>query len=206
MQSIAFLLAAAHLVQAGPVVEAPDQPAAPCCEAPAPEPLAPLPASFTPARDTLQGPRPRAFEYSDAYYTRLAIHHWASYATLPLFAAEAIIGQQLYSDTTFSSGGLREAHRLVALGVAGLFGVNTITGVWNLWEARKDPNDRLRRYLHAGLMLASDAGFVWTGMSGPGRRSRYDGTFGSRASQHRTIAIASMSAATVGYLMMLVWK
>ncbi len=182
-----------------------ERPAAACCAAPLPEPVV-HPAIALPGSDTLQGQRPRAFTYSDAYETRLAIHHWASYATLPLFAAEAVIGQKLYTDTAFSNSGLRQAHRMVALGVAGLFAVNTVTGVWNLWDARKDPEGRLRRYLHAGLMIASDVGFVWTGATGPGRRSRINGTFGSQASQHRTIAIASISTATVGYLMMLVWK
>ncbi len=155
--------------------------------------------------DSTQGARPRAFEYSQAYETRLAIHHWASYATVPLFAAEYLLGQKLFSDTTRNSS-TRSAHQAVALGVAGLFGVNTITGVWNLWEARKDPNARLRRYLHASLMILSDAGFVATGASAPGGRNRFQSNLLDRERTHRAIAVASMGTALAGYVMMLVWK
>jgi hypothetical protein len=165
------------------------------------------PLRFELAGDSTQGQRPRAFTYSRAYETRLAIHHWASYATIPLFVTEYYLGQKLFGDTSrTAASGTRNAHQVVALGVAGLFGVNTVTGVWNLWEARKDPNARLRRYLHAGLMLASDAGFVATGASAPGGRSRLGPNFDSQERTHRGIAIASMATALAGYVMMLVWK
>jgi hypothetical protein len=42
--------------------------------------------------------RPRAIEYSDAYYTRLRIHQIASYAELPMFAAEWVLGQRLLNE------------------------------------------------------------------------------------------------------------
>jgi hypothetical protein len=163
----------------------------------------PIPVSFTVADSTFQ--RPRAFQYSQMYYTRLAIHHWASYATIPLFLSEAYVGQKLYNET-IRGDGLRTAHQVLAVGIAGLFGVNTITGAWNLWEARKDPNARTRRYIHAALMLASDAGFVATAATTP-HHQRFLGTFDAAgARQHRAIAVASMSTALIGYVMMLVWK
>ncbi len=155
--------------------------------------------------DSAQGARPRAFEYSRAYETRLAIHHWASYATIPLFAAEYLLGQKLIGDTTRNARA-RSAHQAVALGVAGLFGVNTVTGAWNLWDARKDPNARLRRYLHASLMILSDAGFVATGASAPGGRNQLQSNLLDRQRTHRAIAVASMGTALAGYVMMLVWK
>jgi len=37
-----------------------------------------------------------AVEHSDAYQTRAKIHKYASFATLPLFAAEVALGQSLY--------------------------------------------------------------------------------------------------------------
>ena len=82
--------------------------------------------------------------YSDAATTRGSkIHRWASYATIPLFATEWVLGQKLYN---FTGGqGVKTAHGWVAGGLAGLFGVNTVTGVWNLMEARKDPNGRTKR-------------------------------------------------------------
>lgn len=156
--------------------------------------------------DSAQGQRPMARQYSKAYYTRLAIHHWASFATIPLFGAEYYLGQRLFNDSTNARGGTRSAHSAVALGIAGLFTVNTVTGAWNLWAARKEPAGRLRRYVHAVLMMASDAGFVWTGASAPEGESRRFGGGNDDRSRHRTIAIASMGTALAGYLMMLVWK
>ncbi|HPV73813.1 MAG TPA: hypothetical protein PLX31_02910, partial [Gemmatimonadaceae bacterium] len=104
-------------------------------------------------------PRRVAVEYSDAYATRLTIHRVASYTMLPLFGAEYILGQRLLDH---SSSTTRNQHAVVAGAVATLFGVNTITGVWNWWEGRNDENGRTRRTVHTVLMLAADAGFVAT--------------------------------------------
>ena len=65
---------------------------------------------------------------------------------------------------------------------AALFAVNTVTGVWNLSEGRKDPNHRTKRMVHGILMAVADAGFVATGVMTPdsegetrvrGRRRRH---------------------------------
>lgn len=164
-----------------------------------------------PGADTVRSQRPMAREYSQAYYTRLAIHYYASYATIPLFATEFYLGQSLYNAAPGASNdGLRTAHSAVAYGIAGLFIVNTVTGVWNLWDGRKNPEGRARRFIHSFLMIVSDAGFVATGASAPGHPEHRDGTvnldYGSQKSQHRTIALTSMGTALAGYLMMLIWK
>jgi hypothetical protein len=163
-------------------------------------------ASIAPA-DT-QRQRPRAIEYSDSYMLRATIHRDASYATLPLFVAEYAIGRSLYNrppDSTSSS--LRTAHSVVAIGIAGLFGVNTVTGGWNLWASRKDPAGRTRRYIHSALMILSDAGFVATGALAPGHHDDPGAPIDqNRRRLHRSVAIASMSTALAGYLMMLLWK
>jgi hypothetical protein len=159
----------------------------------------PLPADLAPA-----APRPRAVTYSDAYYLRLKIHKVASYATIPLFVGEYFIGEKLYHDGPTGDQSLKGVHQLVATGIGGLFVVNTVTGVWNLWESRHDRNDRTRRWLHAGMMIAADAGFVATGASAPGHRSFENGT--NTGATHQTLAIASMSVALSSYLMMLIWK
>jgi hypothetical protein len=164
-----------------------------------------------PGADTVPNGRPMAREYSDGYYTRLSIHKYASYATLPLFVAEYYLGQKLFTaDSGTSNDGLRTAHSAVAFGIAGLFAVNTVTGVWNMWEARKDPEGRTRRYVHGFLMILADAGFVATAASAPGHEEERNGTpnpdFESEKTQHRNLAIASFSTALAGYLMMLVWK
>ncbi|HEX9084662.1 MAG TPA: hypothetical protein VF836_07970, partial [Gemmatimonadaceae bacterium] len=143
--------------------------------------------------------RPHAIEYSDAYYTRLRIHHLASFTELPLFAAEYVLGQRLLNEerTGFPSQGLKTAHTTVALGLGALFTINTVTGGWNLWESRKDPADRTLRFIHSAAMLGADAGFAWSGASGGGAKNSQAG-----ANHHRTIAISSMALATAGTAMM----
>jgi hypothetical protein len=56
-------------------------------------------------------------------------------------------------------------------------------------------------------MLISDAGFVATGALAPSRRAELAGTIDpNRRRLHETVAIASMSTALAGYVMMLLWK
>lgn len=148
-------------------------------------------------------PRPMAFEYSDGYRTRLKVHKYASFATLPLFAAQFAVGQKLYNGT--GSDSTRSLHGALAAGTGVLFGVNTITGVWNLAEGRKDPNHRTKRMVHGILMAVADAGFVATGLMTPeseGGEFGFEGG-GTSRSTHRTVALTSMGIATVGYLIML---
>jgi hypothetical protein len=151
--------------------------------------------------------RPRAVEYSDGYRTRLKIHRWASYATLPIFAAQVLVGQKLYNGT--GSRSTRSLHQDLVAGGAVLFGVNTVTGVWNMVEARKDPNHKTKRTVHGILMLAADAGFVATGLLTPHHQRLSSTGFyegggsGTSPSTHRAVALASMGVATVSYLMML---
>lgn len=201
MTAVALLLVAA-LQHAGPPLDLPAPgPSAPPVTAWLVPPLAAPVAA--PAPDTGLHRRPRAIEYSDLYGVRLEIHRIASYATLPLFVGEAVLGQALYHNPPGPSG-TRTAHSVVALGVAGLFGVNTVTGLWNLWDSRHDPADRPRKYIHAALMLLSDAGFVATGVVAPGGRQVLRDP--NSATVHRNIAITSMGVALIGYGMMLVWK
>lgn len=164
--------------------------AAPAAALPA-WPSGPLPAVVPPPADT-------AVSYSEAYYTRLTIHRWGSYAMLPLFVGQALVGQKMYRDLdTGGESDLEDLHGMLAFGVGALFTSNTVTGVWNLWEARKDPNERTRRTVHAVLMLAGDAGFLATGMLG---EEAGDGR--SNANTHRAVAISSMAVSTVGWLLM----
>lgn len=149
--------------------------------------------------------RPRAIHYSDAYYTRLKIHQVASYLTVPLFVAQYFAGRELYNKGHDGAASwARDLHGPLAAGVAGLFAVNTVTGVWNLWEGRKDPHGRTRRWVHGLSMIAADAGFVAVGMTAPDHEG--GGTGGSSATTHRDLAIASMGVALGSYVMMLLWK
>jgi hypothetical protein len=149
--------------------------------------------------DTVARKRPKSVEYSDAYYTRLTIHRVASYAELPLFAVEYVLGERLLKEerTGFPSGGLKTAHTTVALGLGALFTINTVTGVWNLWDSRSDPSGRTRRLIHSIAMLGADAGFALAGATGGGANENQSG-----ANRHRTIAVSSMALATAGTAMM----
>jgi hypothetical protein len=155
--------------------------------------------------------RPVAVEYSAGYETRLKIHKYASIATVPLFVAETWLGQSLYNDPAQSES-KRGAHGAVAATIGVLFGVNSVTGVWNLVEARKNPAGRTRRTVHGVLMLLADAGFVATGALAPdddyGEEGRPPGSIDNsgRRSTHRTVALTSMGVALASYVMMLVWR
>ena len=155
------------------------------------------PASTPPAQAAVPQ-RPVAYEYSRGYEVRKKIHVVASLATLPLFATEVVLGQKLYDGDGGSS--VRSAHGAVAGGIAALFGINTVTGVWNLWEGRKNPAGRGRRITHAVLMLASDAGFLATASLAP---ESEDGEVRGNRGRHRAVAITSMAVATTSYLIML---
>src|SRR5579871_4156409 len=119
---------------------------------------------------------------------------------LPLFGAQAIVGGKLFNDPT--SRGLKTAHGVLNVGILGLFAIDTVTGVWNLKEGWHDPNGRARRLVHGLLMLAADGGFVATAAHTPQIRNGVDVGSTSK-STHRTLAIASISTATAGYLVMI---
>lgn len=173
--------------------------------APARTPYANLFAAAAPTERASppQSPAPAAppVEYSNAYRTRLKIHKIASVATLPLFATELILGQSLYDGD--GEGGKKDAHAAVGASIGVLFGINTVTGVWNLWESRKDPNGRTKRVVHSVLMLAADAGFVATAALAPDSEH---GGFSDDRGAHRAVAITSIGLATTGYLLMLLTR
>ena len=159
-------------------------------------------AQVVPAQEG--APPPTAVvEYSDAYRTRAKVHKIASFATLPLFAAEGVVGQKLYNarlnfeDTST----LKSTHLALAGGIGGLFAVNSVTGLWNLMESRHDPNHRTIKWVHGLLMLGADAGFLATAATGPGDERFFEDT--NVPSTHRAIAFTSIGAATAGYLIML---
>jgi hypothetical protein len=169
----------------------------------------PAQASPAPLRflaDTQAQPvrRPVPVEYSDGYKTRAKIHKITSFATLPLFVANYFVGQDLYNNPGDES--MKGVHAGLVTGTAILFGANTVTGVWNLWEGRKDPSHRTRRMTHGILMIAADVGFMATAALAPEFEEEHDQTYGDYTNQrstHRTVALTSMGIATVSYLIML---
>ena len=157
------------------------------------EPAGPVALNLDVAADEQ---RPVAQNYSESYKTRVKIHKYASFATAPLFVAQYLVGQELYDGGASES--MRSAHSALAAGTAALFAVNTVTGVWNLWEGRHDPNGRTRRWVHGLMMLGADAGFVATAALAPD-----DDEGGGNRSTHRTVAITSMITAAASYVIML---
>jgi hypothetical protein len=147
------------------------------------------------------GATPQLVEYSDAYFTRLTIHKWASWLTLPLFAGQYVVGQKLINGD--GSDRLRGIHGVLAGGIAGLFAVNTVTGGLNAIEARKDPEGKNRRTLHTVLMLLADAGFVITGATAQERENEGGRVSTANNNTHRNVALASMGTALVGVAIML---
>ncbi len=169
----------------------------------------PVPAAIDPVDATSAAPadttrrRPVAIEYSDWYGRRLRVHQVASWTMLPLFAVQYAAGQQLIDKGRFGAPAwARNSHAPLATTLGVLFGVNTLTGGWNLWDARKDPAARKWRTAHAVLMLVADAGFAIT-PAFVDNESTEVGSDESNLKTHRNVAIASMSVATVSWLMML---
>lgn len=154
-------------------------------------------------------PPQQAVKLSDGYYTRLDIHRYVGYAVLPLFAIEYFAGQKLLEEGSDAPLWAEKVHKPTAYAVAGIFTLNTVTGLWNLAEAGKVKQGKKRRTLHSVLMLAADAGFVYSALKAPST-SKIDARIASGKrggwTPHKASAIASMSVSTIAYLMMYLWK
>jgi len=175
------------------------------------EPL--LVSSASPIRDALaveaatladdpQDTRPVAIEYSDAHETRAKIHKYASWATLPLLGAEFWLGQKLYDDPNSLTSNLRGVHGAVGAGLIGFFAVQSVTGMWNLLEARSAPG-HTKRLVHGLIMLASEGGLVAAAATAPGHSRTDLINFDANRSLHRNIAVVSIGVGAGGYLFML---
>jgi hypothetical protein len=153
----------------------------------------------------LQSQRPVAIEYSDAHEMRAKIHKYASWATMPLLAAEFALGQKLYNDTNSQTDSLRGLHGAVGAGLIGLFAVNSVTGLWNLLESNQAPG-HTKRLVHGIMMLAAEGGFVAAAASAPGHSRNPLAPIDTNKATHRDIAVVSIGVGTAGYLLMLLTK
>src|SRR5438034_4220724 len=108
--------------------------------------------------------RPRAIAISDWYGRRLTIHRSLSYAVIPIFAPQWVAGERIYKHGNEAPDWAKTTHRAGATALAGIFTVNTVTGLWNLWDSRHTPQGRGLRTFHALSMLAADAGFTYAGV------------------------------------------
>ncbi|MEO5818463.1 MAG: hypothetical protein ABIT20_24540 [Gemmatimonadaceae bacterium] len=145
------------------------------------------------AEDTVPRRR-RSVEVSEWYERRLRIHRYGAYAVIPLFTAQAIAGREVFKDPRTAPGWAKTTHRVGATGLATVFTLNTVTGLWNLWDSRSVSQDRTRRTAHVLLMLASDAGFTYAGvkLSNDAENSL------EKRREHRAWAYGSMATALTG--------
>jgi len=157
-----------------------------------------IPSSVNPPPPAVPQTLPTPSPYTRAYEIRQDIHKYASYATLPLFAAEYALGESLGSEPG-SEGSARGLHAALGTGLVGLFVVETVTGGWNLWQSRHEKPHRTPRMIHSFLMIGANVGFVATSASAPS--DHRPTTFDHDRKTHRNIAIASIGIGTAGYLL-----
>jgi hypothetical protein len=161
-----------------------------------------LPVALRIEEDTVPRKRRKSIEVSEWYERRLRIHRYGAYATIPLFAFQYAAGNQLYDKGDGAAGWAKNGHRVGATALATVFGVNTVTGLWNLWDSRQVEQGRTRRAIHTVLMLASDAGFAYAGI----KLSEDAEQSADARRRHRNLALASMGVAVTGSGMMLLWR
>jgi hypothetical protein len=142
--------------------------------------------------------RPRAVEVSDWYSRRLTLHRRLSYTVIPLFGFQYAAGSQIWKKGSAAPSWARNGHRVGAATIAGVFTVNTVTGLWNLWDSRSVAPGRARRYLHATSMLVADAGFTWAGA----KLSEQAETDFEKRKLHRTVALTSIGISVTSGLFM----
>jgi len=160
----------------------------------------PIPFAVQMPADTVHHhrPRPRAIEYDDAYYARLHLHRELSYAIYPLYVGQYIFGQELWKKSRNAPTWAKTGHRVFATALVGVFGANTVTGLWNLWDSRHDPNHRTLRMVHALTMLAADGAFTYAGST---LATQAQNSLSKRR-LHRTITISAMGITALSSLIM----
>jgi hypothetical protein len=166
-------------------------------------PTTPAAMSALVASDSLQDtvrrrPRPHAVQLSDWYGRRLTIHRAMAYATLPVFAAQYVAGERLFKESNKAPTWAKTTHRVGATTLAGMFTVNTVTGLWNLWDSRMVDDHRALRTTHALMMLTADAAFTWAGakLSNDAENSM------EKRQLHRTIALSATGLTVFSSAMM----
>jgi hypothetical protein len=154
-----------------------------------------------PADTPVTRQRAPAIEYSNGYHTRLKLHRVMNFAMIPFFLGSYLTGDKLLDKGEAAPGWARSLHKPFALGTGLLFTANTVTGVWNLWESRKDPAGRFKRYLHSLSFIVATAGFAYVGLKAPDS----DDSDATRR-RHRNVALASMGLSVTSWGLMLFFK
>jgi len=109
-----------------------------------------------------------------------------------------VFGRQLWDKGSDAPTWAKTGHRAFATALVGVFGVNTVTGLWNLWDSRHTPEHRTLRTIHALTMLAADAAFSYAGST---LATQAQNSLVKRR-EHRTVTITAMGVTTASALMM----
>lgn len=165
----------------------------------APDPAAV--ALVVPRRDDTTKVPQALVEYSELYGIRADLHRALSWAMIPLFVGSAYTGFQLRIKGDAAPQWTRDAHGPLAGATAVVFGMNTLTGVWNLIEGRKDPEGRGKRILHGALFLAAGAGFAYVTAAGDNIHAT-----GRSNHWHRDVALGSMAVSVTSWALMALFK
>lgn len=146
--------------------------------------------------------RPRAVEYSGFYQTRLKVHRALSYTIFPLFIGSYVTGEQILKHRNDPPKWATTLHKPIAITTGAVFAVNTVTGLWNLWDGRKNPVGQTKRTIHSLLFIAASAGFTYAG-TGLAHDAKSHEDFNHF---HKTVAIASMGVSVLSWGMMALLK
>jgi hypothetical protein len=149
------------------------------------------------AADTVRKRR-KAVELSEWYSRRLTIHRYVAYGTLPVFAAQWAAGKRLFDESKEAPTWAKTTHRVGATALAAGFTVNTVTGLWNLWDSRSQESGRALRIAHGLTILVADAAFTYAGA----RLSEEAEQSIAKRRQHRTVALSAMALTTISGMAM----
>jgi len=168
-------------------------------------PLPTRPTLFsTPAADddTIPRRRRRSVELSEWYSRRLTIHRYVAYSTLPVFGLQWAAGSQLYTKGSSAPTWAKTMHRVGATTLAGMFTVNTVTGVWNWWDTRSVEQNRVLRTFHALTMLGCDFTFSYAGS----KLANEAENSSDKRRLHHQVALTALGVSVASEVMMKIWN
>jgi hypothetical protein len=137
--------------------------------------------------------RRRSIEVSEWYSRRLTIHRYAAYAAIPVFAFQYAAGARLYKYSNDAPEWAKTGHRVGATTLAGIFGINTVTGAWNWWDSRSVRKGFVLRTVHALSLLSADAAFTYAGV----KLSDEAENSAEKRELHRNVALTAIAVSAV---------
>jgi hypothetical protein len=152
--------------------------------------------------DTIPRRRRKSVEVSEWYSRRLTVHRYTAYSVLPVFALQYAAGSQLYTKGAGAPTWAKTMHRVGATALAGMFTVNTVTGLWNWWDSRSVEQNRILRTVHALTMLGTDFAFSYTGA----KLSNEAENSADKRRLHREVALVSIGVSVASGLVMKIWN